>query len=451
MDIIRAALYIRVSTEEQAREGYSVDAQKENLKRYAKSKGYKVVGVYADEGITARKKYTNRKEFMRLLDDVEAGKVDVILFIKLDRWFRNVGDYYKIQEILDRNNVGWTATTENYDTTTANGRLYVNIRLAVAQDESDRTSERIKFVFEKKIKDGEVVTGRSPFGYKIENKRLVKDETKIEFIEASFNLYKKLRSVNKVCAEINKKFNTNYDYGLFRRLLRVNLDFYVGKYRGNENYCPPYLSKSEYEEIKEIGNETSIRNEKSGHVYIFQGLLKCAACGRNIVGHGYSGFKSDKKKYYNYRCSGLTGYKCTACNHLSEAKLERTVLSRIQEDIKNYMVSYEIKQKELKKPKINKGNIKKRIERLRKLYINELIEIDDYKIEYDLLQEQLEEAEKEENKETEKDFSQLEKLLDSNFLDIYNSLSNLNKRSLWYTVIDKIIIEEKKIKEIIFK
>ena len=150
MDIIRAALYIRVSTEEQVREGYSVEAQRDNLKRYAKNKGYSVVGVYADEGITARKKYTNRKEFMRLLDDVEAGKIDVILFIKLDRWFRNVGDYYKVQEILERNNVGWTATTENYDTTTANGRLYVNIRLAVAQDESDRTSERIKFVFEKK-------------------------------------------------------------------------------------------------------------------------------------------------------------------------------------------------------------------------------------------------------------------------------------------------------------
>ena len=110
--MVRAALYIRVSTEEQVREGYSVDAQKANLEKYAKEKGYEIVGVYADEGITARKKYKNRKELMRMLDDVEAGKIDIILFIKLDRWFRSVGDYYKIQEILDRNKVDWVTTTE---------------------------------------------------------------------------------------------------------------------------------------------------------------------------------------------------------------------------------------------------------------------------------------------------------------------------------------------------
>lgn len=452
MDIIRAALYIRVSTEEQVREGYSVDAQKENLKRYAKNKGYTVVGIYADEGITARKKYTNRKEFMRLLEDVENDKIDIILFIKLDRWFRNVGDYYKIQEILDRNNVGWTATTENYDTTTANGRLYVNIRLAVAQDESDRTSERIKFVFEKKIKDGEVVTGNPPFGYKIENKRLVKDESKVEFVEATFNLYKKLKSVNKVCESINKQFNTNCGYGLFRRILRINLDKYVGKYRDNENYCPPYLSMEDYEEIKEIGEKTSIRNERSGHVYFFQGLVKCGVCGRSIVGGGYSGKRDSKNKYFNYRCSGTKGYQCTACTHISEVKIERMLLSRIQEDIENYIVDYEIEQSKNKQPIISKGSITRKIERLRTLYLNEVIELEDYKKDYEELQDQLleiEAKEKESNKV--KDFTELKKLLDGNFLEIYKNLSELDKRTLWHSVIKKIIIKDKQIQEIIFK
>ena len=109
----RAALYIRVSTEEQAKKGYSLPAQREDLEEFAKKNGYTVAGCYIDEGKSARKKYANRKEFMRMLEDVKAGRIDVILFIKLDRWFRSVADYYKIQEILDAHNVAWKTTPEH--------------------------------------------------------------------------------------------------------------------------------------------------------------------------------------------------------------------------------------------------------------------------------------------------------------------------------------------------
>ena len=99
--IRRAALYIRVSSEEQAMHGLSLQAQRETLTAYAKENGLSVVGLYADEGITARKKYRNRAQFMRMLRDVESGNIDVILFIKLDRWFRNI----------TRFSASWTRTT----------------------------------------------------------------------------------------------------------------------------------------------------------------------------------------------------------------------------------------------------------------------------------------------------------------------------------------------------
>ena len=89
----RAAIYIRVSTEEQAVHGLSLEAQKEALLQHAKERGYSIVDIYADEGITARKKLSNRKELQRLLNDVKKDKVDVILVTKLDRWFRNIKDY----------------------------------------------------------------------------------------------------------------------------------------------------------------------------------------------------------------------------------------------------------------------------------------------------------------------------------------------------------------------
>lgn len=96
-----------------------------------------------DAGISARKPATKRPELQRLLADAQAGKGELIVFTKLDRWFRNIAEYYKVQEILERCHIGRTIH-EDYDTSTASGRLKINIMLSVAQNEADRTSERSK-------------------------------------------------------------------------------------------------------------------------------------------------------------------------------------------------------------------------------------------------------------------------------------------------------------------
>ena len=103
----RAALYIRVSTDEQAKHGFSLPEQKADLTAYAHEHGYFIAGVYADEGTTARKTITRRKELQRLLDDVRAGRIDIIIMKCLDRWFRNVRDYYNVQDILDAHGCLW--------------------------------------------------------------------------------------------------------------------------------------------------------------------------------------------------------------------------------------------------------------------------------------------------------------------------------------------------------
>ena len=146
----KAALYIRVSTDEQAKHGFSLGEQQHDLERYASKHNYAVVDIYADEGNTARKSLGKRKELQRLLDDVRAGHIDIILMKCLDRWFRNIADYYKVQEILDAYGVEWECTQEEYNTTTTNGRLMLNLKLSIAQNESDQTSDRIKYINEGK-------------------------------------------------------------------------------------------------------------------------------------------------------------------------------------------------------------------------------------------------------------------------------------------------------------
>ena len=118
MPKIRCAIYDRVSTELQVKEGLSLDAQKQALTDYALSHGYEIVGYYADEGITARKKMQNRKDLLRLLHDVEADKIDLILVTKLDRWFRNIKDYHNTQAILEAHHCNWKTIFEEYDTST---------------------------------------------------------------------------------------------------------------------------------------------------------------------------------------------------------------------------------------------------------------------------------------------------------------------------------------------
>ena len=170
---LRVALYVRVSGQEQAIKGLSLEAQQEDLEEYARERGWVIVGVYIDAAKTARKRLGKRTNFLRMLEDVKRDKVDLILFTRLDRWFRSVADYYKVIEVLEAHHCGWLTTQEQYDTTTAGGRLYINLRLSIAQNEADLCGERIGAVFDSKIKHGTVISGSCLFGYRVnEEKKL---------------------------------------------------------------------------------------------------------------------------------------------------------------------------------------------------------------------------------------------------------------------------------------
>lgn len=451
MEIIRAALYIRVSTEEQVRDGYSLDAQKAHLIEYAKKNGYVIADLYADEGISARKTYKKRKEFMRLLSDVEAGKIDLILFIKLDRWFRSVADYYKVQEVLDAHGVGWRATTEQYDTTTASGRLYVNIRLAVAQDEADRTSERIKFVFDRKVAESQVIGGALPMGYRRENGRLVINEEEAEIVRRVFELYISLRSRRATAFKLSRELGRRITYPVIETML--NSEKYIGKYRDNFNYCPPIIDKAIFDEAQAIIKARPLRSysgKENHYFYIFSGLLVCPHCGRRLCG------RTVRDTYYNrvYRYYGCRYYFVEKICHfkktLKEEKIEAYLLENIANIATQYKVEYELSQKKKKKPSTSKKTVEGKLAKLRELYINDLINIADYKREYDLLNNELKKLDLNDDN-SEKDFSNLDMLWNSDFESMYHALDNLAKRTLWHTIIEKIILRDDGGFDIFFK
>ncbi len=249
MPILRAGLYERVSTDEQAIRHYSIDAQVDNLTEYCEKNKIKIVDHYTDAGISGAKPPLKRPDLKRLLDDVEAGKIDIILFTKLDRWFRSVQEYFKVQEVLDKHKVEWKAIHEDYDTTTANGRMAITIFLAIAQAEREKGAERVKTVLEHKRKNKEACFGGQalPFGYKKEPDengimRLVKDPETQEACQDFWDILIKYNNLNKAIRHMNDYYGITKDWKSWSRMTAS--DFYCGVHRGVPEFCPDPLYKA---------------------------------------------------------------------------------------------------------------------------------------------------------------------------------------------------------------
>ena len=208
----RVFLYVRVSTEEQAVHGLFIEAQTKALEMWARANGHKVVDTYVDAGISARKPDMKRPELQRLLADAQAGKGELIVFTKLDRWFRNIAEYYKVQEILEKCHIDWRTIHEDYDTSTASGRLKINIMLSVAQDEADRTRERIKAVFECKRQKLEPLTGQMPYGYIIDGKKIVKDPETEKAVDTFFRSFLSSGSIATAQRDVSEQYGISLSY-----------------------------------------------------------------------------------------------------------------------------------------------------------------------------------------------------------------------------------------------
>lgn len=444
----RCLLYIRVSTEEQARHGYSLGAQLEELQAFSNQFCMKVAGIFTDEGVSARKEVQKRKGLRELLAAVERGETDYILFIKLDRWFRSVREYYRVQDILDAHNVGWKATLEDYDTATTNGRLNLNIRLSIAQDESDRTGDRIRFVNDSRVRNGGVISGSFPLALCPKDGRVYIDENKAEIVKALFRYYEKNGAVRPCVDYIRDNFGVRLGYNTIKRILCNPL--YVGKYRDNNNYCPAIISITQFKAVQRMLSACTSTRERT-HFYIFRGLIVCPECGRRMGGWAQNDPKTSKI-YLRYRCNKrYTDKNC--CNTFTpwEGKIEEYLLENIKEHIKAHLFSFESKKKQVATPKDEAAKIKRKIDRLKSLYIEELITIEDYRTDYLELTQQLANA-KSFQKESVALPNQaaLETIMDMDLKSIYPKLSLEEKRELWLSIIDKIIAINKNTFDIVF-
>ena len=444
--MIRVACYIRVSTSEQCLHGLSLQSQREALISYAKAHNMQVVDIYADEGITARKALNKRLQFQRLIKDVQAGKIDLILVTKLDRWFRNIKDYHNTQEVLEKHNCNWRTIYENYDTSTASGRLHINIMLSVNQDECDRTSERIKAVFEHKKDKKEATTGAMPLGYKVVDKKIVKDKELEPLVNDVFNHFELHNNKSATVRYINEKYGTRYHYNTIARML--NKPIYKGEFSGIEGFCEPYLTNDRWNKIQSLA-ERNIKQRHNDRVYVYSGLLICKECGLHMAGSTSTYKKADgSKQYYkHYRCDNSVNRKW--CNHnlsLKESDIDAFIVKHLKAELQNYKAEFEINSQEVDY-KSQRLKIEKKIKRLKDLYINELITLEEYKADLNRFNAELDKIPADTIKT---DFKAIEALLNMDIESLYYELTHAERQVLIRSVIKQINVDAKNKMELVF-
>ena len=438
--IPRCAIYIRVSTEEQHLNGLSLPAQKKALTEFAEKNNYTIVGCYADEGISARKPMKHRRGLLLLLEDVKRDKIDMILVTKLDRWFRNIKDYNITEEILQTHNCHWKTIYENYDSSTANGQMVINIMLSVNQAECDRTSERIKAVLDYKRSIGEVTSGRCAcYGYRVVNNRLVKDDSVKHIIEDAYNHYFTCYSIRSTFYYLKAKYGDDApSHNKVDRLFKN--ETYAGKDKDNLNYCEPYITLDQWAKIRQV-SVSKTYTVGNYEPYIFSSLIKCPWCGNNYTGYR----KKQKLKnggesiYIKYRCGNKFGRH--SCAHLSEHKIEEYMLTHESDRLDQELANIEFNQHHRTYKVDDSDALRTEMDRLNILFQKGRITERYYDEQYEILEKKLSESEtiKVPSPESYRDVI---RAFSGNWQDLYLKLDKNHKQAFWKSTIKDIQIDK---------
>lgn len=460
-NITHVAIYIRVSTDEQAKEGLSIPTQKKNLIDYCKEKKYKYE-CFIDDGFTA----TNMKRPALLELLKRLNEFDMILFTKLDRLSRNVLDANNLVAEFDKYDVSIMSLLEDeIDTTTADGKFMFNLQVSLAERESKKTSERIKDIFNYKRKIGQVTSGKKIYGYDIVDKKYVINQEEAEEIRDIFNYVLKTGSFVKTYDYWTAKYNKSICYDYFRTYFRNTA--YIGKYKTIheeiiENYTPAIIDAEIFEKVQLLIPKSlrKSRADDNFNEYLFAGLLYCEECGKKMSKRRYRKQRKDGSMYQRilYTCYNRTQRKCSSHRDISESNIENYLLNHFKTLVENYIITNKIVSEKITNESKNNEKTKKQITLLKKkitkskdLYYSDLIDKEEYEMDFKKFKEEIDILEKSlDVVPVKKDLSHLRKLLDSDLNTIYYSLSFENKRRFWITIIDKIYIEEGEIKEVIF-
>lgn len=460
------ALYCRVSTDEQAREGISLEEQKERLKAYCRAMGWNTeVLVYIDDGYSA--KNLDRPHLAKLIKDVKDGKVSKVMVTKLDRMSRKLLDLLTLIDLFQEYEVSFVSISESFDTNTPSGRLTLQVLGAVAEFERERIRER---VFENMVhaaKSGKWLT-QSPYGYRLENKELVIYEPEAKVVRRAFDMY-----LNKGLGfyAIAKSFNEEgipsrqgKEWSIRSVKLMLTNPVYKGTLVWNrydsskksrqlkdddewvvvDDCLPSIIDKETWSLVQKRINKKQIAPRAKTSPHLLGGLLKCGNCGSGMS-IGWSGSK--KNRYRVYRCSANKNKgTCTSKQYRADdveawfkEGLHELLLSANEKYIPSLLSIATMEEERTIEQKIQSA--KNRYKRKVEAYTAGLIELEDLQKEKERVEEILKKTEKKEP--VQPDLEKLELMVKEKIKNVVDSIEILpvpEAKALINTIVDRVIL-----------
>lgn len=448
--VIRIAKYARCSSDEQKKNGYTIGDQLDLIDGFADENELVSVGEYVDEGISATLEIDKRKALAQLIKDAKAGKFDIVIFKCIDRFFRNVGEYYECQKQLRNAGVTWISIEESdLDPDDDDAAFKINIYLTMAEYEARKTSKRIRFNNKMRIKNKQVVTGNQCFLFPWEvtgekrNRYLIKDKQYEEMTFDILDFYETHQSKAATLGYINIKYGTKMTMETLTRFLTDTLLY--GEYKGTPGYVEPYITKERFDRIQDILKRNARTSSTPNRTFLFSGLIKCPCCGRNLVGN-YVKVNGGKYENFSYRCNAHRLQKiCPFNKSTSERKIEKQLLDNLEQYITNEVISVESIDENQPKNRnaVKAAELKAEMERLNIMFRKRRISEEEYDKEYFKLEKKVKALDVPEET-AKRDLDAIKGILETDYRGIYAELTKENKKAFWRSFIKEFSIDEHK-------
>ncbi|MEK3969500.1 recombinase family protein [Paenibacillus sp. FSL H7-0323] len=479
---MKVAAYIRVSTDEQVEKGNSLTEQSERLESYCKAMGWNKPDIFSDDGISA--KNINRPSLKKLIARVEQNEFDIVLTTKLDRLCRNLLDLLQLVNLFQKHNCEYASSSESFDTSTAVGRMTLQLLGTFAEFERERTSERVKDNMISLAKNTNKALGKPCYGYIIEDGLYAINEEEAKNVSFMFDLAEEGHGHRMIAKRLNDAGVTTrkekmWDQVNVRKLMANETLSGVMIYNKratkngktimrdasewiiNENNHPAIIEPERFEKVRMIFKARSIsRKHADNESYILTGLVKCKHCEANMKGNTQRIKRgSNDYAYYRYMCSSYTlGYGCKH-HAVHREDLESLIIEEVkklaslsEKELNINIAAAVTDEEEIKEIMTQLARIEKKIQKQIEAYENDLISANDLKaasqrveIERGMLRIQLEKL-----KDKKGDASAVKSNAERLLGDI-TGVDRLKAKKALALIIDKIEVEDGEIVDITWK
>lgn len=372
---MKVAIYTRVSSERQVQEGFSLEAQYDRLLEYIKINGWYLVRVYTDPGISG-KNLKDRPGVQELLNDAKQEKFDAVLIHKLDRLTRNIGDLHGLIEFFNKKNIKLMSFSENIDTSSPSGRMFIYFLGVFAQMYRENLSEEVTKGLTKRAEKGLRVNYKPTYGYDVVDYKLIVNEEQAQNVRFIFDSYLGGMGKHKIAGILNER-NQLSNFGVW---YDRTIDYVLNNptYTGKHHYTPKgdesktiikdgdheaIISDDQFKAVQKL-QKRKFNNEisRSSHEYPFSTIVRCGSCGSPYHGKNVSG-ASNGKIYKFYRCYGKYNKHNCSQSDISELILEKLLFKQVLPKLRMKTAEENFNEVNTSKKSNDKDKMRKNIER----------------------------------------------------------------------------------------